>query len=49
MLENLQRDTVTAQEAQTTPFMLAVRWLWVGVPLAWGTLETVRASLAFFR
>jgi hypothetical protein len=29
--------------------MLAVRWLWVAVPLAWGILETARATLAFFR
>ena len=28
--------------------LLLVSWLWVGVPLAWGVLETVRKSLALF-
>lgn len=30
-------------------FRLLVSWLWVGTPLAWGVLETVRKSLALFR
>jgi hypothetical protein len=29
--------------------LLIVSWLWVGVPLAWGVLETLRTSLALFR
>ena len=28
---------------------LIVRWLWVGVPLAWGVLETLRTSMALWR
>jgi hypothetical protein len=29
--------------------LLVVSWLWVGVPLAWGVLETLRTSMALFR
>ncbi len=41
-------------EAQATPgagntLLLIVSWLWVGVPLVWGVLETLRTSLALFR
>jgi hypothetical protein len=43
------RDTAAGPGAGTTRLLLVVRWLWVAVPLAWGALETVRASLAFFR
>jgi MFS family permease len=28
--------------------LLTISWLWVGVPLAWGVLETLRTSLALF-
>jgi hypothetical protein len=37
------------QKAATNRLTLVVRWLWVAVPLGWGILETIRASLAFFR
>ena len=29
--------------------LLLISWLWVGVPLAWGVLETIRASMALWR
>jgi hypothetical protein len=29
--------------------LLVISWLWVGVPLAWGVLQTLRTSLALFR
>ena len=29
--------------------LLVVSWLWVGVPLAWGVLETLRTSVALLR
>jgi MFS family permease len=29
--------------------LLIISWLWVGVPLAWGVLETFQTSLALFR
>jgi hypothetical protein len=29
--------------------LLIFSWLWVGIPLAWGVLETVRTSLALWR
>ena len=46
-------DTVPPA-AQASPgagntLLLVVSWLWVGVPLAWGVLETLRTSLALFR
>jgi hypothetical protein len=28
--------------------LLVINWLWVGVPLALGVLETLRTSLALF-
>ncbi len=49
MSDTLRLNTAVGREAGTTRLMLVVRWLWVAVPLAWGILETVRASLAFFR
>jgi hypothetical protein len=41
-------------EAPATPgggnaLLLIVSWLWVGGPLVWGVLETLRTSLALFR
>jgi hypothetical protein len=29
--------------------LLVVSWLWVGIPLVWGVVETLRTSLALFR
>ena len=49
MSDTLRRNTAAGQGAGTPRLMLVVRWLVVAVPLAWGILETVRASLAFFR
>ena len=49
MSDTLRWNTEAEPESGTTRLMLVVRWLWVAVPLAWGILETVRASLAFFR
>jgi hypothetical protein len=49
MSDTLRRNTAVGREAGTTRLKLVVRWLWVAVPLAWGILETVRASLAFLR
>ncbi len=41
-------------EARATPgagnaLLLVVSWLWVGLPLAWGVVETIRTSLPLFR
>jgi hypothetical protein len=40
--------------AQTTTgagnvLLLVVSWIWVGVPLIWGVLETLRTSMALFQ
>jgi hypothetical protein len=48
MIDNVQ------PEAQATPgagntLLLVVSWLWVGIPLVWGVVETLRTSLALFR
>jgi hypothetical protein len=29
--------------------LLVISWLWVGIPLLWGVLETLRTSMALFR
>jgi hypothetical protein len=29
--------------------LLIVSWLWVGVPLAWGVLQTMKKSMALFQ
>jgi hypothetical protein len=29
--------------------LLILSWLWVGIPLAWGVLETLSTSLALWR
>jgi hypothetical protein len=49
MSEPLRGNPAAGREPGTARLRLVVRWLWVTVPLAWGILETVRASLAFFR
>lgn len=33
----------------TSPLRIAAAWLFVGLPLAWGVLQTVNKSLALFR
>jgi hypothetical protein len=48
MSNTVYRDTAGGQGAGNTWLRLVACWLWVGVPLAWGILETLRASLAFF-
>jgi hypothetical protein len=42
------------REAQATAgagnaLLLVVSWLWVGIPLGWGVVETLQTSLALFR
>ncbi|HLN28490.1 MAG TPA: hypothetical protein VK395_12180 [Gemmataceae bacterium] len=32
-----------------TIFWLVVSWLWVGVPLTWGVLETAKKSVVLFK
>lgn len=49
MSETFSPNTTARQGDGTTTLTLVLRWLWVAVPLAWGTLETVRTSLAFFQ
>lgn len=45
-------DRFDRQEPKTqggnNAMLLVISWLWVGVPLAWGVLETLRTSLALF-
>ena len=42
------RTEAHSDEARRTVLHLVVRWLWVAIPLAWGIIVTVDASLAFF-
>ena len=36
-------------QSPTTPLQVALTWLFVATPLAWGVLQTVNKSLALFR
>jgi hypothetical protein len=47
MSNNVQPRPQAASGAGQT-LLLVVSWLWVGAPLAWGVVETVRRSLALF-
>ena len=44
-----KREETAAAPGEGTALLLAVSWLWVGVPLAWGVWETLRTSLALIR
>ncbi len=46
----LDQPSPPMQPATPTNYLLlVVSWLWVGVPLAWGVLATLRTSLALFQ
>ena len=38
-----------AEPGKSSPISLALAWLAVGVPLAWGVAQTLVKSLALFR
>ncbi len=38
----------TSPKAASSPLTLIVCWLVVGLPLAWGIIETLKKSLALF-
>jgi hypothetical protein len=38
-----------AAHATTSPVLIALAWLFVGVPLAWGVEQTAAKSLDLFR
>ncbi len=40
--------TDTSSQAASSPVLLIVSWLVVGLPLAWGIIETLKKSLALF-
>jgi hypothetical protein len=48
MIDNVQPEAQATPGAGNTP-LLVVSWLWVGIPLAWGVVETLHTSLALFR
>ena len=47
---NTSADTSTdiPPQAASSPVLLIVSWLVVGLPLAWGIIETLKKSLALF-
>jgi len=49
MPDTLHTDPTAGRQARTPRLGLAVRWLWVALPLTWGIVETLRTSLSFFR
>ena len=48
MMDNRQPETPATPGAGNT-LLLVISWLWVGIPLAWGVLETLKTSMALFR
>jgi hypothetical protein len=48
MADSLRPEAPTASDGRNV-LLLVFSWLWVGVPLAWGILETLRTSLALMR
>ena len=48
MTDDVQSE-VRARPGAGNALILVVSWLWVGAPLAWGVVETLRTSLALFR
>ena len=48
MNDNAEPDGQATVGAGNT-LLLVISWLWVGIPLAWGVLETLQTSLALFR
>jgi hypothetical protein len=39
---------VRATPRSSNTWLLVISWLWVGVPLIWGVLQTLRTSTALF-
>ena len=37
-----------ANDQGTTPLQLAAAWIFVGIPLAWGVLETLANAMKLF-
>ncbi len=46
---NAPLDYRTPQPPRTSPLLLIVAWLVVGVPAAWGVSQTVMRSMDLFR
>jgi hypothetical protein len=42
-------DTSMNQTGKSSPISIALAWLAVGLPLAWGVSQTIVKSLALFR
>lgn len=45
----LDTSSDTSPQAASSPLPLIVSWLVVGLPLAWGIIETLKKSLALFQ
>jgi hypothetical protein len=48
-MNDLEKPEMPQTSDGGNTMLLIISWLWVGVPLAWGVLETLRTSLALFR
>ena len=33
----------------TSPILIAVAWLWVGLPLTWGVIQTISKTMDLFK
>jgi len=45
----MREEHVAAQENGTSPLHLLLAWGFVGIPLAWGVIETVLNAMKLFR
>jgi hypothetical protein len=36
-------------ESKTSPVLILVAWLWVGLPLAWGVFQTITKTMDLFK
>ena len=48
-MTNQMGSATPGSDGSGNTLLLVLSWLWVGVPLAWGVLETLRTSMALFR
>jgi len=48
MTNNVQVGSPGAP-GESNKLLLVISWIWVGIPLLWGVLETLRTSMALFR
>jgi hypothetical protein len=46
---DMATDTMSSSTTKSSPLILALAWVAVGLPLAWGIAQTIMKALALFR